>query len=84
MQTFFGNFDPAQQALTVELMRWMIVSTVIFGVSGVVMGILNAHQHFLLPALAPVMYNLSIILAALFLGPALGVRGLTAGVVMAG
>jgi putative peptidoglycan lipid II flippase len=82
VQTFFGDFDPAQQALTAELMRWMLLSTVIFGVSGVVMGILNAHQHFLLPALAPVMYNLSIILAALFLGPAWGVRGLTAGVVL--
>ena len=28
------EFSPAQQALTVELMRWMLVSTVIFGVSG--------------------------------------------------
>jgi len=82
VQTFFSDFSPTQQALTVELMRWMLVSTVIFGVSGVVMGILNAHQHFLLPALAPVMYNLLIILAALFLGPTWGVRGLTVGVVL--
>jgi putative peptidoglycan lipid II flippase len=51
-------------------------------VSGVVMGILNAQQHFLLPALAPVIYNLAIILAALFLGERWGVRGLTAGVVI--
>ncbi|MDX1522455.1 MAG: lipid II flippase MurJ, partial [Anaerolineae bacterium] len=49
VQTFFGQFSPAQQALTTELMRWLLISTVIFGVSGVVMGILNAHQHFLLP-----------------------------------
>ena len=63
-------------------MRWMLISTVIFGVSGVFMGILNARQHFLLPALAPVVYNLSIIAGAWFLGPAWGVRGLTAGVVI--
>jgi putative peptidoglycan lipid II flippase len=80
--TLFGDFSPTQQALTVELMRWMLISTVIFGASGVVMGILNAHQHFLLPALAPVIYNLAIILGAWFLGPTWGVRGLTAGVVM--
>ena len=43
------GFSTAQQALTVELMRWMLVSTVIFGVSGVVMGILHSFQHFLLP-----------------------------------
>ncbi len=82
VRLFFGDFTPAQQALTAELMRWMLISTVIFGVSGVVMGILNARQHFLLPALAPVIYNVMIILGAWLLGPTWGVRGLTAGVVL--
>jgi len=75
------GFGPAQQSLTASLMRWMLVSTVIFGVSGVVMGILNARQHFLLPALAPVIYNAAIIAGAWFLGPTLGVRGAVIGVV---
>jgi putative peptidoglycan lipid II flippase len=75
------GFDPARQALTAELMRWMLLTPAIFGVSGVVMGILNARQHFLLPALAPVIYNLGIIAGALLLAPAWGVRGLAAGVV---
>jgi putative peptidoglycan lipid II flippase len=82
VQTFFGDFSPAQQLLTIELMRWMLISTVIFGVSGVVMGILNAHHHFFLPALAPVIYNLAIIGGAWLLGLAWGVRGLAAGVVV--
>ncbi len=76
------GFTRAQQALTADLMRWMLVSTVIFGVSGVVMGILNARQHFLLPALAPVIYNAAIIAGAWFLGPSIGVRGATIGVVV--
>jgi putative peptidoglycan lipid II flippase len=76
------GFAPTQQTLTVELMRWMFVSTVIFGVSGVVMGILNARQHFLLPALAPVIYNAAIIAGAWWLGPTLGVRGAVVGVVV--
>ncbi|MBI5876756.1 MAG: murein biosynthesis integral membrane protein MurJ [Chloroflexi bacterium] len=75
------GFTPAQQALTVSLMRLMLVSTVIFGVSGIVMGVLNARQHFLLPALAPVVYNLAITGGALLLGPSLGVAGLALGVV---
>jgi putative peptidoglycan lipid II flippase len=75
------RFAPEQQALTVSLMRLMLVSTVIFGVSGIVMGVLNAQQHFLLPALAPVVYNLAIIGGALWLGPVLGVAGLAIGVV---
>ncbi len=75
------GFTPEQQALTATLMQWMLVSSVVFGVSGIVMGILNAHQHFLLPALAPIFYNLSIIASAWFLAPHWGVRGLAAGVV---
>jgi putative peptidoglycan lipid II flippase len=82
VQTFFADFTPEQQALTTELMRWMLISTVIFGVSGIIMGILNAYQHFFLPALAPVIYNLAIILGAWLLGPLWGVRGLAAGVVL--
>ncbi|MBN1995656.1 MAG: murein biosynthesis integral membrane protein MurJ [Anaerolineae bacterium] len=82
VRAFFGDFTPAQQLLTIELMRWMLISTVIFGISGVVMGILNAHQHFFLPALAPVIYNGAIIMGAWLWGPTWGVRGLTAGVVL--
>jgi putative peptidoglycan lipid II flippase len=75
------GFDLQRQALTVSLMRLMLLTPVIFGVSGVVMGILQAQQHFLLPALAPVLYNLGIIAGAVALAPALGVGGLAVGVV---
>ncbi len=75
------GFTPAQQVLTAELMRWMLLSTFIFGISGIVMGILNARQHFLLPALAPAVYNVAITLGAWLLGPSLGVRGAVIGVV---
>ena len=76
------GFPPEQQALTVELMRWMLVSTVIFGISGLFMGILNSFHHFLLPALAPVFYNLAIILAAWLLAPSMGIHALVVGVVV--
>ncbi len=54
------------QLRTAELMRVMLLSTTIFAVSGVVMGILNGHQHFLLPALAPIFYNVAIIVGAIW------------------
>lgn len=53
--------DPALLDLTVRLMRIMLLSPIIFGASGVIMAALNARQHFLLPALAPIVYNLGII-----------------------
>ena len=75
------GFTPEQQLLTAQLMRWMLLSTIIFGASGLMMGALNATQHFLLPAAAPVLYNLAIILGALFLSPFMGIYGLVTGVV---
>jgi putative peptidoglycan lipid II flippase len=75
------GFDGRQQALTTSLLQLMLLSSIVFGVSGIVMGTLNAHQHFFLPALAPSLYNLSIIGGTLILGPSLGVRGIAIGVV---
>lgn len=76
------QFEPQKQALAADLMRIMMLSPVIFSVSGLLMGILNAHQRFLLPALAPALYNLGIIFGALFLSPLMGVYGLAWGVVI--
>jgi putative peptidoglycan lipid II flippase len=77
-----GFTDPAQQALTVELLRIQVASSVIFGVSGLLMGILNAHQRFFLPALAPALYPLGVIFGTLALGPQMGIRGAAWGVVI--
>ena len=53
------------QSLAVDLTRLMLLSPILFAISGMFMGILNARRHFLMPALAPMFYNLSIIVAAL-------------------
>jgi putative peptidoglycan lipid II flippase len=75
--------SPDVQARTVELMRVMLISPTIFGVSGIVMGALNAHQHFLLPAIAPVVYNLGLIVGAVWGGLTdLGVMGPAIGMVV--
>lgn len=65
------GFAPETQALTVVLMRLILISTVIFSVSGLVTGVLQTMQHFLLPAFAPLCYNLGIIFGAAVLGPTL-------------
>ena len=73
--------DPVQETLTVELLRIMLPSVVIFGISGIVMGILNAHQVFLIPALAPAMYSLGMISGILLLPETWGIQRLAVGVV---
>lgn len=77
-----GFSDPAQQALTVALLRIQLPSAAIFAISGLCMGILNAHQRFLLPALAPSMYSLGLIAGATLLARPFGIYGLAWGVVL--
>ncbi len=78
----FSATDPAKEALTASLMRIQLLTPIIFGLSGLVMGILNAHQRFLLPALAPSMYSLGWIVGIFLLTPSLGIYGLAWGVVL--
>jgi len=60
----------------------VLVQTFIFGAAGVVVGVLHAHQHFFLPAIAPFFYNLGQIFGALVLAPRMGIEGLTWGMVI--
>lgn len=53
------------QRLTIQLMRLMLVTPIVFSASGILMGILNAHQQFMLPALAISMNNIGLIVGAL-------------------
>ncbi len=74
--------SPEKLELTITLLRIQLPSAIIFGVSGLLMGILNTHQHFLLPALAPSMYKLGWIFGILVLSPSMGITGLAWGVVI--
>ena len=76
------GFDAATARNTVEMMRILLLSTIIFAVSGIFSGILNSHQHFLLPALAPIVFDLGILFGVLFLMPRFGVHGIAAGAVI--
>jgi putative peptidoglycan lipid II flippase len=80
--TVGSGFAQEYQQLCANLMRVIAIGTMIFAVSGVVMSALQANQHFFLPALAPIMYNLGILGGVVFLGPTLGVWGPTIGVVI--
>jgi putative peptidoglycan lipid II flippase len=74
--------DPVKETLTIVLLRLMLPSAVIFGLSGLVMGILNSNQVFFTPALAPAMYQLGMIFGVLVLSPSLGIFGLGWGVLI--
>lgn len=78
------GFTQDQQKLTAELMRINLLATVIFSISGLAMSGLQANKHFLLPAVAPILYNVGQIIGATIIGPAfgIGVYSLAYGVVI--
>ena len=76
----FSN-DPAQMDLTITLLRLMLPAAVIFAISGLVMGILNSNQIFLIPALAPALYQVGLILG-LTVFRSWGIYGLAWGVII--
>lgn len=81
-QVISPGFPPETQQLTVEIMRVLLISTLIFSISGVVMGILQSFNRFLLPALAPILYDIGILIGVIFLLPTLGIYGLAWGAVL--
>lgn len=76
------GFSAAAVQQTAELMQILLISTLIFSVSGLCMGILQSHNHFLLPALAPIMFDVGILFGVIFLMEPMGVHGIAMGAVI--
>lgn len=74
------GFTPEQLDQTVQLTRIMLLSPIFFGMSGVLGAILNSHRKFTAYAIAPLFYNLGIIVGAL-IAPTHGLVWLAYGVV---
>ena len=60
----------------------MLISPIFFGISNIFSGILNSHKRFIAYSIAPVLYNIGIIIGALLFVPRWGIYGLTVGVVI--
>ena len=82
-----SGFAPEKLKETVALARILFPFIALMGVSSVLMGILNAHRRFFLPALAPVLFNVGMILGATVLAPLFSTRpiaGLAVGALIGG
>jgi putative peptidoglycan lipid II flippase len=76
----FGGFDAPTRVLCTRLTRIVLPAQVFFVVGGVVQATLFARGRFLAAALAPLLYNGSIIAGGLALEPWIGVEGFSWGV----
>ncbi len=76
----YGDTD-SQQAQTVYFTRIMLASLLFFGLSNVLAGLLHAKKKFFVYALAPILYNVGIIIGIVVFLPIFGEVGLPLGVV---
>jgi len=75
------GFEGEQLHKTIDLTRLMLLAAMVLALVAGATSALNAHNRFAAAAIAPSIYNLAIIGAAVFLTPTLGVTGLAIGVV---
>jgi putative peptidoglycan lipid II flippase len=74
--------DPQMFAMTVSLLRIQSISAVLFGLGGLLISILNAHQVFFIPQITAGMYQIGQIFGVLVLARWMGIYGLAWGVVI--
>ena len=70
------------QTQFILLGRILLVQPILLGLSGVFSSVTQVHRRFMLFAISPVLYNLGIILGAIFLYPYFGLPGIGLGVVI--
>ncbi len=73
---------PETQLMAINMLRILLISTLIFTISGISADILQSHHHFLSPALAPIMFDVGILIGVLFLIGPLGIYGIAWGAVL--
>lgn len=78
----FEKFTSLQIKLGAHLMRIMVLSQLLLVAGSLITSILQSFRHFLLPALAPIVYNTGMILGIIFLSPKYGIYGPALGVLM--
>ncbi len=79
---FPGFYSPVVKAQLVMLARIMLLSPILLGISNFLASITQMYNRFFIYALSPLLYNLGIIIGALFFYPLFGISGLAFGVVL--
>jgi putative peptidoglycan lipid II flippase len=79
---FVPGFQGAQKEMLNQLTRVILLGQIILVIGAFFVGIAQSFQRFLISALAPLFYNLGIILAIVFLNKPLGIMAPAFGVVI--
>jgi putative peptidoglycan lipid II flippase len=70
MPLFTGDqFTAELDQLTIGLSRVLFPIVLLLGINGLVVGILNSYEHFTIPALAPLVWNVVIVVVLVAIKP---------------
>lgn len=76
--------DPAHTELAVRLFRWFIQYLLLISISAAMMGTLNAHNQFIVPAVTPMLFSVAVISSIMLLHKYMGVFSMVVGVLAGG
>jgi putative peptidoglycan lipid II flippase len=75
-------FTAQQVQITVTLTRLMLFAQLFFAVSNFLTGMLQSYRHFIIPAIAPVLYNIGIIIGVFLFKDTFGIYSAGLGVII--
>jgi putative peptidoglycan lipid II flippase len=81
LSSLLTNFSSDKLDLMANLIRLMCLAQMLFAVSSFLTGVLQSQKRFLIPAIAPLLYNIGTILGIFFLSPYIGIYSAAVGVV---
>jgi len=76
------KFTAAQIDITTTLTQIMLVAQIFFAISNFLTGMLQAYQRFIIPAIAPVLYNFGILIGVFLFSAQLGIYSAGVGVII--
>ena len=74
------GFEPTQKARVVFLTRLMLPAQICFTLGSILSAVQYAKAQFVIPSLAPVIYNFGVIAGGVLLSPRIGITGFAVGV----
>ncbi len=82
VEFFYKGFSIAVQADMVPVVRILLLQPFFLGISNLFAAYVQIRGRFIIYAIAPILYNIGIIIGVIFFAPIFGVKGLAMGVVL--
>ena len=84
LKIFIRFEDPAMTALAIKLFRWLFHYILLISINAVLMAVLNSHNQFLIPAVSPLLFSVSVISSIVIWHSTLGIFSMVIGVLGGG